>query len=524
MHALSDLRGRWLAIWLPHLATDRLRAERRAPPEASPTVCYAREGQAFRVSAVDAAAQRLGFAPGMALADVRAMHPGLTAFEADTAADHHFLDRIAAWCGRFSPVVALDLPDGLVLDVDGCAHLFGGEAALLADIRTRLKGRGVSAACAIAPTPAAAWGLARWKSGAIVDNADLAAAMAPLPVAALRIEPATAAFLAKAGLKRIGQLASAPRSAFAARAGEAALLQLDRALGRAQQAVTPRRPPPPVFAARRLMEPVFHAEALLDVATTLIADALAQLDKRNAGVRDGTVTFFGVDGADLAVPLRMSRPERAPRALLRIVREKLQTLPGWEDDDLAGAFGFEAARFDVHAFGALDDAAPTLTGGAEADAGARMTALIDVLSARLGAGAVVRPTLENAHWPEKTESWRAALQPADKTQHSSILPTDGAPRRPLTLLSPPQPVKTMAFAPDGPPVRFEWRRLMRVVRRAEGPERIAGDWLSGEATGRDYYRVEDVEGRRYWMFRVGEYGPASAADGGARWFVHGLFA
>lgn len=497
------------------------------------------------LSAVDARAQKCGLVPGMPLADARAMQPGLVALEADAAADAALLDRIAGWCARFSPVVVIDPPDGLALEVGGSAHLFGGEAALMRDVRTRLAHKGLAAQCALAPTPAAAWALARWKAGAIVA-ADILGALAPLPLAALRLEPESEAFLRRIGLRTIGQIAAAPRAAFAARAGERALLRLDQALGRAREALTPRRPAPKIFAARRLMDPIFHADALLEVATTLIADALAQLDRHNAGVRDAELTFFGVDGADLVVPVRMSRPERAPRAMLRLVREKLQTLPSWEDDDLGGAFGFEAARLDVFAWARLDANAPTLH-GAEADGAERLSALVDVLSARLGPERVTRPVLCDAHAPEAAEAWESALaEPpsprlrrgtspvrcatGEETHRALSSPASGGStpqsggmgetsRRPLTLFAHPQPVEALALAPDGPPVRFVWRRLARAVKRAEGPERIAGDWLAG-AGARDYYRVEDDEGRRYWMYRAGAYG----AEAPPRWFVHGLFA
>lgn len=506
---------RYLAIWLKHLPTDRLRL-----PLEAPLACYTREGAAFVLSAVSDKAKKLGLTPGMALADARAMRPGLVAVEADTLADAALLDRIAAWCGRFSPVVVIDAPDGIVLEVGGSAHLFGGERALLDEIAARLSAKGFANQCALAPTPAAAWALARWSPGAIVGESDVFAALAPLPIRALRLAPESEAFLVRAGLRTVAQIAAAPRAAFAARAGEAALRRLDLALGRAREALSPRRPAPKIFAARRLMEPVFHAEALLQIAETLIGDALTQLEAHNAGVRDGTLTFFGVDGGDLSVAIGVSRPERDARALLRLVREKLQAIPGYEDDDLAGAFGYEAARLDVHAFGALDATTPTLEGGAQADAAHSIAALVDVLSARLGADHVTRPVLVDAHMPEKAEAWGDALGARSNSAPVVARSDDGVPRRPLTMFAHPQPVEALALAPDGPPIGFRWRRVQRSVRRAEGPERIVGDWLAGEGGARDYYRVEDSEGRRYWMYRLGAYG----ADEAPRWFVHGLFA
>lgn len=451
----------------------------------------------------------------MSLADARAIHPNLAAVEAEPEADARALDNIAAWCERFTPIVVLDPPDGLFLDISGCGHLFGGERALREQIITRLHAQGFGARAALAPTPGAAWALARYSTRAVAGE-DLAETLAPLPIEALRLEEASASFLKRVGIKAIGPLINNARSPLAARAGERAMLRLDQALGRAPEALTPRRPAPPVFALRRFLEPLFSVDTLLIAAEHLCADIVAKLDIRGAGARRAALHLFGVDGRDRVIEIGVSRPEREVKPLLRLFREKLNLAA----ENLNAEFGIEAARLDVIQLERIGECARTLVDVEEAQAGAeKIDALVDVLSARLGNQRVLRPKLVETHAPERAGGWRAALR-NKKDEPKRTSPRDGVMRRPLTLFSRPQPIETLATVPDGPPIRFRWRRLLREVARAEGPERISGDWLGGEPT-RDYYRVEDKDGRRYWLYREGLYGESEEQP---RWFVHGLFA
>lgn len=451
----------------------------------------------------------------MSLADARAIQPNLAAVEADPDADARALDAIAAWCERFTPVVVVDAPDGLYLDVTGCAHLFGGESALRSHIVTRLAAQGFAARAAIAPTPAAAWAMTRFSKTLEADG-DLAVELGPLPVEALRLEEDAAALLRRLGLKRIGQILDAPRASFSARAGQAAMLRLDYALGRAREALTPRRPPPPVFALRRFLEPLFTLDAVLEATQTLCGDAVMQLDRHGAGALRAHLHLFGVDGRDRVVEIGVSRPERDVKALMRLFREKLN-LAG---ETLDMQFGLEAARLDIVQMQRTQAEARTLVAVEEAALSAeRLSVFVDVASARLGPQRVLRAKLNETHAPEKAGGWQSALQRKQKPSEAVSLPKDGVMRHPLTLFSTLQPIDVIAGVPDGPPIRFRWRRVLREVVRAEGPERISGDWLAG-APARDYYRVEDKEGRRYWLYREGQFGEEAAP----RWFVHGLFA
>ena len=485
----------------------------------------------------------------MSLADARAIQPKLEAVEAEPEEDARALDNIAAWCERFTPIVIVDPPEGLFLDITGCAHLFGGEANLRAEIVTRLHAQGFGARAAIAPTPGAAWAFARYRhepspplrgrgqgeGGRSNTQApdclhashhlpvpqgsggeEWIETLAPLPVEALRLDPDAAALLRRLGLKTIGQLVAAPRSSFTARAGERAMLRLDQALGRAQEALTPRRPAPPVFALRRFLEPIFTADVVLQVTQDLCGDLIEKLDMRGAGVLRAELVLFGVDGRDRVIGVNVSKPLREVKPLMRLFREKL----GIVGENLDAQFGFEAARLDVVRLAPIEEDAKTLAAVEQAVASCeQISGIVDILSSRLGAKRVVRAQLHDEHSPERAGGWRSALSKIADGK-SVKPPADGVQRRPVRLFAPAQPIEVMAGVPDGPPLQFRWRRVMREVVSAEGPERISGDWQGREKT-RDYYRVEDKQGRRYWLYREGLYGESEMAP---LWYVHGLFA
>lgn len=520
--------ARWLAIYLPRIRTDRLIRSGQAGADQRPLAVYSKQTNAYEIVGVDARANDLGVRLAMSLADARAIQPKLEAVEAEPDEDARALDNIAAWCERFTPIVVLDPPEGLFLDITGCAHLFGGEENLRALIVSRLRAQGFGSRAAIAPTAGAAWAFARYRrqtrqstlrEGAGVSHAtseDWQAQLAQLPVEALRLDPNAAALLRRLGLKLIGQIANSPRAAFTARAGEAAMLRLDQALGRAREALTPRRPAPAVYALRRFLEPIFTADAVLQVTQDLCADVVARLDVRGAGLLRAELVLFGVDGRDRVVGVNVSKPLRDVKPLMRLFREKLNIV----GENLDAQFGFEAARLDIVRLAELDERTQTLVSVAETSASVeQINAVVDILSSRLGPKRVVRPQVHDEHAPERAVGWRSALAKCELDKSVSA-PGDGVQRRPVRLFSPGQPIEVMASVPDGPPLRFRWRRVMRDVVRAEGPERIAGDWLKREMT-RDYYRVEDKQGRRYWLYREGLYGEGEAAP---RWYVHGLFA
>lgn len=449
----------------------------------------------------------------MPLSDARAICPGLDAVAADPDADARFLLGLARWCERFSPVVIPDPPHGLFLDITGCTHLFHGEAALLAALRNSLGQQRLRTRAAIAPTPGAAWALAHFSAGATIADADtLDASLAQLPVAALRLSNEADAFLRRLGLKRIGQIAHAPRAPFAARAGKDALLRLDQAYGRAREALTPLRPPPPITAFRRLAEPVLTLEGILIVTEALCGDLIAQCDVRSVGALRLRLRLYGLDGKTRTVWLGLSRPERDMRSFLRLFRDRLSRAV----ENFDAQFGFEALRLDAMEIAPISEVDGDLEDRIRHDSVGEAR-LVDALMSRLGADHVGRPHFVDAHAPERSGSWRPVTLPAK----APAPPDDGVMRRPLSLFSPAQPIEAIAEVPDAAPRRFQWRRIVHDVVRAEGPERIAPRWLkASDDKTRDYYRVEDGYGRRYWLYREGLYGDETSP----RWFLHGIFA
>ena len=483
------------------------------PPDQRPLVVYAKIKNAFTLTAVDTHAAKLGLDVGMPLADARAIRPDLVAHEANEAADAHLLDHIAAWCERFTPIVVPDPPHGLFLDVTGCTHLFGGASALLKEIETRLKLQGFAVRAAMAPTPGAAWAFSRAGKIRLIEKTELKTALATLPIAALRLRPEATALLQRLGLKTIGQIIDAPRQPFAARAGQHAMLRLDQALGHASEALTPRRPPPKLFALRHFVEPIITLDAILIVVKVLCADLCAQLAELGFGARLLRLLLFGVDNRTRSVELGLSRAEHNPKIILHLLRERLSV----SSETLDAEFGFDALRLNAIEIMPVIlrpvDLAPAP--GRDAEAEAR---LVDRLAARLGAARIGRPALNFVHAPERANRWKALGAMAAERPKP---PEDGVMRRPLRLFARAQPVEAIAAMPDGPPMRFRWRRVLHEIIRAEGPERITPDWLRApNARPRDYYRVEDRDGRRFWLYREDLLDAATAP----RWYLHGLFA
>jgi protein ImuB len=488
-----------------------------------PLAVTAKIKNALRLVALDETAERLGLSPGQALADARAMIPALAVEDDEPTADGMLLDKIADWAERYTPLVALD-QGGLFLEITGAAHLFGGEAALAADLAARLTAQGFGAEVAIADGPGAAWAAARFASGekgapTVVPEGGAAAMLAPLPLAALRLDRETVSALDRVGLKRVGQVIGAPRGPLAARFGIVFIRRLDQALGIEEEAIGPRRPPPVLIAERRFAEPISREE---DVAATLfsLAGTLGEnLETHGLGARRLELALFRVDGVVERVVVGAAKPLRAPKLVAALFREKFAGL----SDEIDAGFGFDMARLSVLDAAPQNPLAMDLTG--ETFAEADLDGLIDRIGARLGTEHVTRIASRDSHIPERAEAYAIASEEAPRKTTPHAPPEsagNSAPiDRPLRLFARPELVEAVAEVPDGPPVRFRWRRAIYRVARAEGPERIAPEWWREEALTRDYFRVEDAAGHRFWLYREGLYGREITNP---RWFLHGVFA
>lgn len=488
------------------------------PPER-PRIFVEKVRGAFRLAAVDRAALALGLTPGLALADARARVPALDAVDADPAADRAWLDRLADGCVRYTPMVASAPPDALLLDITGCAHLFGGEALLAQDAMARLERLGMEARAGRAGSPDAALALARFGTAAAADKTGAgteAETIGRLPVAALGLEPDRETALRRAGLGTIADLAARPPAMLAARFGEEACAHLARLRGAAARPIDPRRPAPMLAVERCFAEPVTQAAHALAILAELVAEAAARMAAADRGGRRFAASFFRTDGLVQPLEIETGRPTRAPDIVVRLFAERIESLA----DPLDPGFGYDLVRLAVPV---VEPLAPLQLSFDAREADAEIAALIDRLSVRLGPAQVRRPRPRDTHVPERA----AFAVPAADAPAAGAWPEPvpgEPPLRPLHLLSPPQRIEVVAEVPDGPPHLFTWRRVRHQVVRAEGPERIAPEWWRRADDGgrpRDYYRVEDDRGRRFWIFRHGLYDGAGTPP---LWYLHGLFA
>ena len=505
---------RYLAVWFPWLPSDRLRRQEDAPPEAPPVVLVEKVKGALRLAAVDPAAARAGLTPGLTLADARARTPALRSLAHRPDADAALLVRVLEDFGRFTPMIAEDAPHGLMLDVTGCAHLFGGEAGLMQTVLIRAGRIGLQVRSALAGTPQIARALARFGPGGIFVEGEDRAAARRLPVAALELPEKEEQALRRAGLKRLADLDDRPRAPLAARFGADFPARLARVLGDEDMRITPHRPLAPVVVDRVFFEPISAPEDVERVLSDLLVETMDRLDQTGLGGRAFEAGFYRVDGETRRIFALTGRPTRDAPATLRLFRERMAALAA----PLDPGFGFDQMRMSVPWTQAL---APTQQGlDRETPSEEAFSRLVDRLTARLGPEAVLRFEPFASHIPERA----ARLVPAAARHGDETWPDldpDDPPLRPLQMFDPPQPVETLAEVPDGYPLKFRWRRVLHEVTRAEGPERISGEWwrAPGQRT-RDYYRVEDRDGRRFWLFRQGLYGETLEP----RWFIHGLFA
>jgi protein ImuB len=466
----------------------------------------------LRLVACSQRAAGLGLKAGLTLAEARARVPLLDVSAADEAGDQALLLQMAESCEIFTPLVALDAPLGLMLDVTGCSHLFGGEKEMQRLVLAHLKRFGISARSSVAGTPDCASALARFSTISHVEPGDEFRAASGLPVMALNSPPDTTLALNRAGLKTLGDLASRPSHVLSARFGEALARKLARVLGRENIRITPLRPEAELVAMRHFAEPV-AASGQLHMSLQQLFDEIASgLEMRGLGGLQFEVSFFRVDGKARRLQLQTAEPMRDGAQLFRLIELRLDTLA----DPLDPGFGFDALRLSVLRSQSLQQKQSNLDGKQEDELA--ISQLIDRLMVRFGPERVVRFVARDSHDPLRA----AFMVPVSSTVASPAWEATEA-ARPLQLFNPPQPVETMAEVPDGAPLRFRWRRISHEVVAAEGPERIAPEWWRGTAIQipRDYYYVEDRQGRRFWIYREGLFGQGDITP---RWFVHGLFA
>lgn len=463
------------------------------------------DGNRRVIVAVDDAAREHRLHTGMTIAHAQALLPDLCVMDATPDEDEAALTQLGLWCTRYSPLVTPEPPDGVFIDIAGSAHLFKGEAALSADLTARLRAAQLSAKVAIADTPGCAWALARFGAGGVIAPGRGGDALGALPVAALRLPAHTIESLRDVGIEHIAQLVTKPRSALQTRFGAELLLRLDQALGTTQEALTSLQPPEVPRATLKFAEPICEPEDLQRVIAALCETLTRDLEAKGIGARRLDLVFLRVDNVAQAVRVGTARPNRDTKHLAKLLGERLVLVdPG---------LGIEQATLTASWVEALTER-QTIgrhvgKGGDEADVGS----LVDTLQVRLGGKRVFRLAPVESEIPERSVKRIAALAEARGANWPHDLP------RPARLLSPPEPVAAIAEIPDAPPRLFTWRKVQHRIVKADGPERILGEWwLSDAETGmqRDYYRVENGNGERFWLFRD------APAEAGGRWWLHGI--
>lgn len=547
---------RMVSVWLPLFPIERLKRERQAEPfpDELPFALVASEERGLLLTAVNEAAARKGLYPSLSLADARAIHPSLLTAPADPGKDAASLVALARWSRRYSPSLNMHGSDGLWLDVTGVPHLFGGESALLDNLAIRLARFGFSANMAIAETLGGAHALARYGrlSPIVVPRGKIADSLAPLPIEALRLAEETIRLLKRLGLKRIGQLYDLPRASLERRfhsreAAEAVLKRLDQALGKREEPLKPLLPTSEFVARLPFTEPLITHDGIIASLDRLAEELDAQLEAARRGARRLKLTLYRADGSAAVVQAGLSAPARKASHLARLFADRIVNIDA--------GFGVDLM---VLAAPLTETLLPAQASFAKSEGRARQEELLDRLASRLSEGAVRRLYPNESHVPERAQRTLSAFAgpPAWQAANGS------KPPRPPLLLARPEPLSVLAEVPEGPPVRFTWRRVTRAVVKAEGPERIAPEWWlalrtpsPGKGEGgdghrpspggghraptivtnphpdppptrgreertRDYYRIEDDEGHRYWVFREGLYQESGAAP---EWYLHGVF-
>jgi len=473
---------------------------------------------AVRIVAHEACATTRCIFKGQTLSDARALVPDLECHRRDAQAERAMLGSIALWCDRYTPFVALDGDDGLFMDVTGCAHLFGGEAAFLADMEVRLASQGFTVSSCLADTPGAAWAMARYGTERIIPRHQHQGAVQDLPLSALRLDANLVVSLGRVGFKTIGCIADLPRAPLAARFGKQLLLRLDQILGRQDEAISPLLPVAELVSEKRFADPIVHEDDIQRAIVLLASNIIPMLERHGLGVRTCEIRLFRVDGNVQSLKVHAANPVRDANRIAALFNERIAAL----HTDLDAGFGFDLARLNILQADTFDDSQHDLVEHTRNEDG--YNALVDRLGARLGTDRVLQFAFSDTHIPER----RFALVPVSSKGRRSNpdqtrLPSPARiPTRPLMLLERPERIDVIAQVPDNPPSKFRWRKVMYEVARSEGPERIACEWWRDGRTARsrDYFRVEDMQGYRFWLFRDGLYGRETNRPD---WYMHGLF-
>jgi protein ImuB len=498
------MQKRFMAIWFRHLLTDGL-ARRRPELKALPFVLAAPVKNCIVITASSPAAEREGAFTGMAVADARAAVPELLVIDDVPNQAAKLLRLIGLGCIRYTPVVSLDLPNSVLLDISGCAHLWGGEREYLKEIVLKLRAAGFDARAAIADTPGTAWAVARFAARRpIIGSGEQTAAITGLPPAALRLESLILDKLHKLGFRTIGPLLDIAPQSLRRRFGKDLLLRIDQALGGVEEYLELLIPPVPYRERLPSLEPIRTVPGIEIAIEKLLEMLCSRLQADGLGARKTVLKCHRIDGRKVQVGITTTKGSHSVSHLMRLF--KLQI------NKIEPALGIELFVLEALRTEEMDVVQEQLWSEAKGLGDTSLAELLDRIAGKVGAAAIQRFLPAEHHWPERSVKLAGSL-----TEQAQIawpeLP------RPIRLLSIPESIEVMALVPDNPPKIFVHKGKRHQIIKADGPERIGREWWQDSGQHRDYYVVEDSEGSRYWVFRSGHY------DGGdAQWYLHGYFA
>lgn len=497
---------RFVAIWFRHLKTDWM-IRKQADLKEAPFVLALPDHGRMRITEVSAVAKAKGIESGMVVADAKVIFPELKVLDDDSALAQKLLKNLCLWSIRFTPASAVDHPDGLMLDITGCAHLWGGEEAYLRDILNKLKDLGYHVRAAMADTIGTARAVSRFgRIKAIIKPGEQAKALMPLPPAALRIGREIQERLYKLGLHEIGSFSEMERSALRRRFGEQLLLRLDQALGFEEENIEPLIPIEPYQERLPCMEPIQSRKGIEIALERLLEVLCKRLQKEGKGIRSASFKGYRIDGKTEVISIATNQSSINTDHLFKLFELKIA--------EIEPALGIELFTIEASKVEDLSPVQQTLWTANSSLESKELAQLIDRLEGKFGKDHIRRYFPAEHHMPERS------LKVSNSLTEKPDIDWKTDKLRPVHLLQKPEQIVVTAPIPDYPPMNFKYKGKLHKVKRADGPERIEPEWWLEKGLHRDYYVVEDEEGKRYWLFRYGHY------DGknNPHWFIHGFFA
>ncbi len=500
------MEKRFASIWFRYLATD-WHSRRQPTLKVLPFVLTSPDHGRMIITAVSTLAEKNGMHADMVVADARAILPSLTVIDDDEALPARVLTGFAKWFVRYSPVAAIDLPGGLILDVTGCCHLWGGEREYLKAIYDRIAKAGYHVQMAIADTIGAAWAMARYGKGIeVIPTGKQPETLQCLPPAALRLQTDVIERLHKLGLTQIQSFISMPAAALRRRFGEHLLLRIRQALGLEEEIMEPVHVPAPYHERLPCMEPIVTATGIEIALKRLLTAVCSRLQQEGKGIRTAVFKGYRVDGKVEQVSIGTVKASYNTIHLYRLFEMKTGTIEP--------ALGIELFTLEAPVVEEVSPAQAKLWDGGRGLEDNSLAELLDRIEIKAGTGHIQRYMPDEHYWPERSFKPSASLTEPVQAKWVVSRP------RPLYMLARPEAIEVTAPIPDYPPMSFRYKGLLHTITRADGPERIEQEWWLSEGQHRDYYAVEDEEGHRYWLFRSGHYDAARTY----KWFMHGFFA